>query len=294
MKTKKIFSLLLLPFITFINVYAQTISSTPINDSIPSFKKEKNHKLIIGIGSNISSSSLTTSNFSDLNKWAQESNLTVIPSVNIQFFLTNNLGVGSGVKLGSYSSGFKVDKFNFRAKNLFKDIDNDNYHPVFEGIDLIETNVYKSVDIPIQIIFQGSSKKTNFYASAGTLLSMFYNFSYNLDGSLTRKGYYPLYKVQLDNYPEYNYDKLIFQKSNSLELDKPSLGISAFAEIGIVYAIQRNLNLKLGVATVFGLNDINPVANESFNGYHSSLFLENVKLRSTSFEIGILYMLSNF
>lgn len=223
--------------------------------------------------------------------WDKVNEFTVIPSINATYMLNSNMGVGVGLKLGKYSSGFSVKGFSTQLEDSYVDRDGDSYYPIYEGVNLSEINSFSTVDIPLYYRFQLAlgDGKIMAYANVGLMFSSISKMTYTLDGTLTRKGFYPEYNVTLNNYPEYNFDDLTYSPSTNRDIEAPGMGTSGFISIGIMYEVAKDILVKAGGSFALGFSDVRPSTNNEFNEFHSSTYLGKTSLNSAAFELGIAY-----
>ncbi len=229
---------------------------------------------------------------SNLNSgWGKINEFSVIPSVNATYMLNPNMGVGFGLKLGKYSSGFSVTGFSTQLENPYIDRDGDSYYPIYEGVNLSEINSFSTIDIPLYYRFQLALGKGKIlaYANAGIMLSSISKMSYTLDGTLTRKGFYPEYNVVLNNYPEYNFDDLTYSPSTEREITAPGVGLSGFITFGVMYEVAKDILIKAGGTFSLGFSDLRPSINNDFNEFHSSTYLGKTSMNSAAIELGVVY-----
>ena len=251
-------------------------------------------RLYIGLNGGFSLAMFSTEN-STTTEWQSNTAFNIIPSLDITFLFTQNIGAGIGLRLGKYSSNYTVAGLNAQLEREFVDIDEDTYFPIYENVSLTENTSYSSIDIPVFVRYQNTigSGKLSYFANVGAILSSFTSPSYTLSGTMTRKGYYPEYNVVLNDYPEYNFDNLTYSSTAAMELGAPQMMISGYLAAGAMYSVTNELLVKVGFSGTYGFTKVTPVIEDDFSNFHSSLILGNSSITSIGFEVGLVYRLSN-
>jgi hypothetical protein len=248
-------------------------------------------KLYIGISGAYNMSSFTSSVASSNNSWSSIKGASILPALDITYMLTSNIGIGTGIKFGSYKPGYKVEGFTAQLSTLYVDIDGDDYFPIYEDMNLEEITTIKSLDIPLFARYKINKGKLSYCADLGLVFTSFTEMSYTLSGTATRKGYYPDLNVVLFDLPEYNYTDETFDANDTHELETPGLGLSGFLSIGVMYEVYSDILVKVGVSGSYGLNDFGPEIPSTYNKFYSATYLGEVSMNSLSFEVGIAYKL---
>jgi hypothetical protein len=250
-------------------------------------------RLSVGFNGAYSLAMLNNSTVSKLTEWSSINKFSFIPSLEIGYLVSKNLGIGTGLRFGNYTSGFSIKNFSMQLEKEFIDQDMDAYYPVYENIMIDEVNTFKTIDVPLYVRYQFINYNLTYFASLGAILSANSRFNYSLDGTLTRKGYYPEYNAILNGYPEYNFDDLSYNQSNIEQLKTSGFGVSGFVSLGIMYNLAPDIAIKVGVLGTIGFSDIRPdIANE-FNDFHTSTYLGKTTVNSTAIELGVVYKLMN-
>lgn len=251
-------------------------------------------RLHLGLNGNFSLALFGNENVSG-SEWQPGNVFNIIPSVDATFLITKNIGVGLGLRLGKNTSDYKITSLNTQLDREFIDQDEDTYFPIYEDVNLSENTSYSSLDIPVFVRYQNTigSGKLSYFANVGAIFSSFSNPSYMLSGTITRKGYYPEYNVVLNDYPEYKFDNLTYSSSTELELGAPKMLISGYLAAGAMYSVTNDIMVKVGIAGTYGFTKVEPVIEDNFNDFHSSLILGKSSISSIGFEIGVVYKLLN-
>ncbi len=236
-------------------------------------------RLYIGVSGAFNFSMPNNSSVSSLSEWTANNGSSIIPSIELSYMLTKNIGIGTGLKLGNYSSGYSVKGFSGELDTEYVDIDGDTYFPIYENVNISEVNTLKSIDIPIFLKYQMGSGKINYFANVGIMFSMYSKMEYTLDGTLTRKGSYPQYNVVLEGYPEYNYGDLSYDPTDVEEIDAPSTGMFGFINLGVLYEVKKDILVRVGVSSSYGLSDINPTISNSFDDFHSFYLITTFQMK---------------
>lgn len=279
-------------FATTIILFA-SISVVGQTSDNSSNQEDQFNRLYIGLNGAFNINMPSNSNLSSMSEWSTGSEFSIIPSLEISYMISKKLGLGTGLKLGNYKTSYTVNGYSAELEDQFIDIDGDSYFPIYENVNVTEINKMSSIDIPLFIRYQMGSGKLSYFANAGILLSFYSKMSYTLDGTLTRMGSYPQFNVVLDGYPEYNYGDLTYDTSNEKQLSAPSTGISGFVSLGLMYEVSKGIMVKTAISGVYGLNDINPKFEKTFDDFHSSTIIGKTTLNSFAIELGIVYKLMN-
>ena len=228
-------------------------------------------------------------------EWQAGNVFNIIPSVDVTYLVTKNIGAGIGLRLGSYTSNYKITNLSTQLEREFVDIDEDTYFPVYENANLVENTKYTSLDIPLFVRYQNTinSGKLSYFANLGIVMSNFMPTDFNLSGTMTRKGYYPDFNAVLNDYPEYKFDNLEYSETNSLELGAPKMMVSGYLSAGAMYSVTSDILVKVGISGTYGFTKVEPVVEDSFSDFHSSLILGSSSITSVGLEIGLVYKLFN-
>lgn len=302
--TNTVIILLLIYFVNVDNVLSQAIFSTEnINTQIVEIKStsdddsepvaEPINRLFIGVNGTLNTCMIISSQASIITQWSPKSMFSFIPSLDIQYMLSKSIGLGLGLRIGKYSTGYSISDYTVTLDREFVDIDNDPYFPVYEDVSIDEVSHYSSIDIPVYANYLMGKGKVKYFAKLGFMVSSFTKTKYSLNGTLTRKGSYPQYNTILNNYPEYNYDYFLHNSTDVIEVGAPSTGFSGIGGFGILFDATKDFSLKLGVSGVFGFTDARPKVANDFVNFHTSTILDKTKLVSFGFEIGVYYKLVN-
>lgn len=248
-------------------------------------------RLYLGVNGALNFSMPSNANIGNMSEWTSANEMSIIPSLEISYMLSKSIGVGTGLRLGSYKTSYTVDGYSTQLENQFVDIDGDTYNPVYENVNITENNTLQSIDIPLFIKYQMGSGNLLYYANVGLIFSMHSKMSYTLDGTLTRKGFYPEYNVILDGYPEYNFDDLTYNAKSEEELDAPGTGMYGFISAGLMYHVGNGILVKAGILGAYGLSDINPKVPNTFDNFHSSTIIGKTTLNNLAIELGVVYTL---
>jgi hypothetical protein len=273
--------------------FASEWEKTKINQDIAEgAEKEIFQRIYIGLNGGFNLSLFDTENAATP-EWQPNSVFNIIPSLDATYLFTQNIGVGVGFRIGQYSSDYTITGLNTQLEREFVDIDQDTYFPIYENANLVENTTYTSLDIPLFVRYQNTinSGKLSYFANLGIVMSSFMSTDFNLSGTMTRKGYYPDYNVVLNDYPEYNFADLSYSSSSSMELGVPKMMVSGYLSAGVMYSVTNDILVKFGISGTYGFTKVEPVIEDSFTDFHSSLILGSSSITSVGFEIGVVYRL---
>lgn len=249
------------------------------------------NRLIVSVNAGYSINSYGKSPASSIPEWSKNMGTSIVPSLNLTYLFTKNLGAGLGFRYSSSSPGYTVKGFGVELDKPFIDIDEDEYYPIYENVNITETNFFKGFDIPVYVYYQNSVSVLDYFVTAGFIYSSISETSYSLNGTLTRKGRYPKYNAVLEDYPEYNYGELGYTNS---DLSKPIPGVkqafSLMLGVGVSYEVVQNIAVKLGATGIYGLSNISKPLPNTFDTFHSNTVSNlSTTLNSIVFEVGVSY-----
>lgn len=249
------------------------------------------NRLIISANAGFSINSYGKSPASNISEWSKNNGTSIIPSLSLTYMLTKNFGAGLGFRYNSSSAGYTIANFGIELEKPFIDMDEDEYYPIYEDVNITETNFYKGIDIPVYAYYQNSVSVLDYYVTAGVVYTAITETSSSLEGFLTRKGKYPRYNAVLENYPEYNYGDLVYTNSDPSEtLPGAKQAFSITLGAGISYKVVQNIAVKVGVTGIYGLSSISEPLPNTFDDFHTStISYLNTTLNSLVFEIGVSY-----
>ena len=226
--------------------------------------------------------------------WKPASGSTIYPGFDLAIMFTNGFGIGTGVRLSSYSSSFAISSYNKTSVVTLTDKDNDKYKPVLNISALNEQIHIKSLDIPILLKFRGGKGKTKFYFDMGVIYSKISNGYFTLEGSSVKSGYYSGFNVTLSDIPEYDFGSFNYTTDKEYELKMGASSISGYTSLGLLFQLAPGLLFKVGGGLSYGLTDLK-FDQENPNNYLNFTLSEpvqNTTLRSYGVEIGLLYRIS--
>jgi len=191
--------------------------------------------------------------------WDMASDFGIMAELNVDYFFTQNIGIGTGIGYSEYNTGFYLSNFDNYGENYLErtDKDGDDYYLYNKVNNTDETIKIQSLDIPLKFKFRyRQDKKLGFFLDLG--VKFMYVFQAKIQGDISAEwqGYYPEYHVVLNNLPEYDfiqYDTDISQTWENYE----QINISAVGSIGISYRIGKKLHADLGFYVDYGLSDLN-------------------------------------
>ena len=289
MKFLNILSVLMIAcFLSANMTFGQNLSEQP--ESKPT-KENGYSRLIVSVNAGYSLNSYGKSPVSSISEWSKVMGSSIVPSLNLTYLFTSNFGVGLGFRSNSSSVDYKIENFGIELEKPFIDIDEDEYYPIYENVNVTETNTFKGFDIPVYAYYQNSVSLLNYFVTAGVIYTSFSETSYRLDGTLTRKGRYPKYNAVLDNYPEYNYGDLVYTNSDPSEvIPGAKQAFSIMLGVGVSYEVVQNIAVKVGVTGIYGLSNISEPLPNTFDTFHTNTISNlNTTLNSLVFEVGVSY-----
>lgn len=276
MKLKNI--LIVLCIIAFTTTFAFAAQNN--NETKP--KRDYYSSLYIGANYSYSLSSLNHINL----MFDTESDPTMYwnqsPSFEIFYMFSKVFGLGTGVKMGTFSSNINTPSFNKQFTTTEIDIDGDNFLPIMKATQLSQSFSLETLNVPLFIKFKFGS----FYIDLGAIFSKFRNATYTLNGTAIVQGFYPDYNVTLSNIPEYNYTTTNYVDYKE-KFDAPSVNYSATMAMGFFISLHRNVALKIGVNGLYGSTNLKYSQERQNDLYRiTATSTKNTKLISYGAEVG--------
>jgi len=214
-------------------------------------------------------------------------------NVGLDIMFTRGFGLGTGVFFNNFASEYTIEGYYRQSNVTITDLDGDYYIPEFEIQQMTETRVYTTMGFPFLLKFRTGKGKAAFYWDLGVIYSMVSSGYYTLEGTSTKRGYYPEYKVLLEDVPEYGFESRSFSaEENDLEL--PSNRLAGYMGFGIHIPIAGGVNMKIGTHLQYGITGVD-TEGISQHDYDFANFLENpgqTFLHYGGLELGISYQLS--
>jgi hypothetical protein len=268
------------------------------------FQKYQGNNNIKGLYAGLSGSFLSTKiknseveNNSDL--YQVESQMNKAFALELSYMFNRSFGLGTGVGFASYSTSYTMEYFNDLSSSVLVDIDGDSYTPILKINNLVETDVYETIDIPVLLKFRSGKGKTAFYMDLGIVYSLLSGY-YTQEGTSSRSGYYIYdenlpteWSIILENIPEYDYYSNKSLNTSETDLQAPSGGLSAYAALGLSIPLKHNFYMKVGANYRYGITDTQLGTNSHALGFAD--FIANpgeTFLQAAGIEIGVSYNLS--
>lgn len=190
--------------------------------------------------------------------WDLKSEPGIMLEASIDYFLTPNIGIGTGIGYSEYNTSFYLNNFNNYGENNLDRIDKDgDLYYLYNRVDNVtETVKFQSFDIPLKFKFRyRQNKKLGFFLDLG--VKFMYIFKAKMKGNISAEwqGYYPQYRVVLYNLPEYGFVQYNTDISQTWE-DYEKMNMAAVGSIGISYQFGKKMHADLGIYVDYGLSDL--------------------------------------
>jgi len=190
--------------------------------------------------------------------WDLESEFGIGTEISIDYFLTQNIGIGTGIGYSEYNTGFYLSNFDNYGENYLDRVDKDGdlYYLYNIVNEVNETNKIQSIDIPIKLKFRYRQNKTlGLYLDLGA--KFMYIFQAKIQGDILAEwqGYYPDYHVVLHDLPEYDFILYNTDIGQSWK-DYEQLNISLMGSLGISLRFSKKFHADLGFYFDYGLTDL--------------------------------------
>ncbi|NJO92359.1 MAG: PorT family protein [Chloroflexia bacterium] len=225
--------------------------------------------------------------------WDYNGDPGVMGSLEIEYFFTQNIGLGSGIGINAYnSSDYANDVSNNQNTILRTDQDGEDYYLYTNGTSINEKVKVRSVSFPIKAKFRfRPGKKWSFNADIGLKIMSLFSAIVKAEGNTTWSAYYPFYHVVIYDVPDYGYNLYDVNSENTL-IDYKKLTYSFITSIGVSRRINKNMNLDFGFFIERGLNDIKydqPVHEADFLNVVG--VVDNTILKAAGITLGLRYQI---
>ena len=170
------------------------------------------------------------------------------------YFLTENIGLNTGLEFTLYGAEYKHDMFGNVAYNMVDPSDQElyDYHTVINNYKEEQKATY--INIPLMLQFQ-HGEKNKWYIAAGAKLGIPVKGKYKSSASeLTNKGYFH----DTGNWAE-SQEFMGFGTFDNYSVDKEfDLNVACIlsAELGMKWRLKDNMALYTGGYIDYGVNDI--------------------------------------
>ncbi len=224
--------------------------------------------------------------------WDLQSDMGMTVELEMDYFLTQNIGIGAGLGYSIYESSMYLNNFNNYGENYLTRIDKDGeqyylYNEVNEAIEKIQLH---SLDLPIKVKLRyRQDKKLGFFLDLG--IRLMYIIKAEMKGNISAEwqGYYPQYHVVLHSLPEYGFVQYETDISQVWENYEP-LNISAVGSFGISYRINQKLHADFGIYADYGLSDLKYEQAKHPADYLNTIGItDKTSTRSFGANLGIRY-----
>jgi len=216
-------------------------------------------------------------------------------SLELEYFITKNMGLLVGIGYNQYSNTSYLDNFNnYGVNNLLRvDKDSQNYYLYNEVHSLKEENKVSTISFPVKYRFHYKpGKRLAYYADFGIKIMYVSNATVKANGSSIWQAYYPADHIVLYDIPEYGYENYSINSKYSM-IDYKKLQFALIGSIGISYKINRKLIIDLGLNIDRGTTDMEynkPVYPGDFLNTVGKI--DKTILRGAGIIFGIRYHLS--
>jgi hypothetical protein len=174
--------------------------------------------------------------------------------INYGHYLDQNwsLAIGAEFEYALYRTNFDTLNDTYIATD--KERENFEYRYTLKNFKEEQNAFY--MNVPLKNQYESLGKQTRFYASAGAGIGFALSSNYKTSaGSLHTSGYYPQYKVELNDPLFIGFGDMGSQKRNKEDL-KLGTAYTALLEAGIKQLVNDKNFLYIGLFMDYGLNDI--------------------------------------
>ncbi len=189
--------------------------------------------------------------------WEYNGEAGLSSTIEIEYFITQNIGFGAGIGFSIYNSSAYVNNFNNNSNTISRtDQDGDQYYLYTTGTSLDENIRVRTLNFPLKIKFRlKSEKKWSYYADLGIKIMNTMDAQVNAKGQSEWQAYYPEYHVVIYDVADYGFTDYDINSESPL-IDYKKLTYSFNASIGASRRIKKQLNLDFGLFIDRGLSDL--------------------------------------
>ena len=204
------------------------------------------------------SNKLNNSAVIDSEYWDLDNRFSVLAEFNINYFITQNIGVGTGAAIGVYNSNMYLKNFNNYGENYIErtDKDGDTYFLYNDANKVSENTQLTTFSLPLTFKFHAwQHKKIGLFVDLGLRFMYIVDAKLDADIYTNMYAYYPQYHVVIYDLPEYgivNIDEKIEQKIE----DYNRFNTSMIVSIGASYKLGKNVHIDFGFYYEYGFTDI--------------------------------------
>jgi hypothetical protein len=226
-------------------IYSQGTSTSRVGDKPGKF---------VGISLGPSQSSILNFGTSTVSKLITEKKNSFLGFVDFGFFLSDNIGVFTGIGLIAYNSQQTLG--SYQNKFITSDSELESYERRVTGSEIKETQKIGTLSIPALINLRlPIAEKTGFFVQPGLLMAIPIEKNYNTRGTFTYKGYYSAYNVLFENLPSYGFPSNLNSNSEG-DLELKSLIFNVAFNAGIDHFINQKLQLAFAASYIRSLSNI--------------------------------------
>ncbi len=194
----------------------------------------------------------------DNEDWKIESRMSIMAEFNINYFITSEIGFGSGISVGMYSSFMELNEFNNYGENYIEriDKDGDTFYLYNEANGVSENREFSYISVPIVFKYQiRQHKKIGFYADLG--VRVLYTILSKLKAEIYSNmyAYYPQYHVVIRRLPEYGIVDMN-EEINQKITDYEAINLSGIVSLGTSIKFGKNLHFDIGAYFEYGFTDL--------------------------------------
>ena len=167
--------------------------------------------------------------------------------LNIFYFINSNFGVSTGLAYTVYNTRIISGYSNGQNNNLGRtDGDGDNYY-LYVNSEINEQGKFVFLDIPLSFTYRhGLADKISFYASVGIITSLLQSSEFNVTGDASQSGYYPEYKLLIDDAELYNFGTVKYDDDYPVDISTVQFMASVSAGISLPIGTAGHFNVGLG------------------------------------------------
>lgn len=226
--------------------------------------------------------------------WDYHSEPGAMMSMEVEYFITQNIGIGTGIGFNTYISSTSLTNFSNVDNNILRvDQDRDTFYLYSIGSYINERIKVKTLSIPLKLKIRiQPGKKWSFYGDFGVKFHRILSAKNKVSGNTEWQAYYPKYHVLIYDVAPYGYTNYTIDNNYSL-IDYEKSNFSLIFDFGVSRRIKKELNLDFGFFYDRGLGDLKydqPVHPGDF--LNTVGIVDKTTLRGIGFMLGIRYHLT--
>ena len=278
---------------------AQSAESQPADDttqetdSLPINACRKGHYVLLNLGGGLHNTAFSVSD-----NGTKKAGFGFGVSAGYRYFFKENWGVGVGLGFNTFSGTAKLNYLQSERNGsdaaILAEHKERNFQTTFHEVE--EKVSVSALDIPVGLYFQQSlGKRWRLGVGANLMVSAVMGSKSKINsGTIKVDAEYPYYNLSMSDVPSH---KLTTYDNFGCTPDLKKISLGAGGEIGAYYAVNKKLDIFMGVNAAYRFSDIkNKNLDKLFDeeqakyaGVTQTAYCSSVNLVNVSATIGIRY-----